>query len=122
MNTLASITRYKCPRCRKGDLFVRPFALKKPLQMNESCHDCQQKFEPEPGFYYGAMFISYIFTGFLFLGIGLPLALVFHLSAILSISVVLLVAVFFYFKILRLSRSIWIHIAVNYEPGKAKSV
>jgi phosphoglycerol transferase MdoB-like AlkP superfamily enzyme len=32
------------------------------MDMNNSCPVCSASFEPEPGFYFGAMFISYAFT------------------------------------------------------------
>ena len=50
----------KCPRCHKGDLFVTSaFKLTGFYKMHRQCPVCEQTFEPEPGFYYGAMFISY---------------------------------------------------------------
>ena len=50
----------KCPRCHKGDLFASSaFRLNRFYKMNRQCPACAQTFEPEPGFYYGAMFISY---------------------------------------------------------------
>ena len=68
-NFLTNALLKKCPRCQEGDLFIKPFEFTKPLNMPERCPVCHQKFEPEPGFYYGAMFLSYIFSAFFFLGI-----------------------------------------------------
>lgn len=35
--------------------------------MNASCAACEASFEPEPGFYFGAMYVSYAFTITLFI-------------------------------------------------------
>ena len=52
-----------CPRCREGNMFLT-VATKKwfDREMHEKCSVCDQTFEPEPGFYYGAMFVSYAFS------------------------------------------------------------
>jgi len=89
--------------------------------MPEHCDICGQKFEPEPGFYYGAMFISYILSGFFFLacaGIGIIL---FDLSVNLTFVFILLIAAATYLWFLRISRSIWIHIMVKYDPEAEKN-
>lgn len=39
--------------------------------MNSHCERCGVMFEPEPGFYFGAMFVSYAFSVMLFVAIGL---------------------------------------------------
>lgn len=38
--------------------------------MNEKCPECGASFEPEPGFYFGAMFVSYGLTVGLFAFVG----------------------------------------------------
>lgn len=86
--------------------------------MKDRCDCCDQNFLPEPGFYYGAMFISYIFTGwFCIIFIAL-----FHwvLGWSLNTSFALLIAVcaILFVYIFRLARSIWISINVKYDPSK----
>jgi hypothetical protein len=34
----------------------------KLFQMPEICDVCEQRIEPEPGFYYGAMYVNYAFS------------------------------------------------------------
>ena len=59
-NKLYSILFFKCPACHEGDFFVsHPYNLKKAGDIYESCKICQTKYSKEPGFYYGAMYISY---------------------------------------------------------------
>lgn len=59
-NKLYSILFFKCPACHEGDFFVsHPYNLKKAGDIYESCKICQTKYSKEPGFYYGAMYVSY---------------------------------------------------------------
>jgi hypothetical protein len=53
----------KCPRCTEANVFKHSaFNLTRFMEMHQSCPKCDASFEPEPGFYFGAMFISYAFT------------------------------------------------------------
>ena len=110
---------YKCPRCRKGDLFKKPLKLTAPLDMHDNCPKCGQKYEPETGFYYGAMFISYIFTGWYLLIPTLILVFAFNWSIIPAMLVALAIAILSYLRILRGSRSLWLHAMVKYDPKEA---
>ncbi len=116
----ASSWRYKCPRCRSAEMFKTPLDIKKPLEMHKNCSHCNLNFEPEPGFYFGAMFISYIITGFLFLSIALLLVFYFKWSVNAAMLIVILVGILIFLKILRVSRSIYIHMLVKFEPKRAK--
>lgn len=118
MHILSSIVQYRCPRCREGKIFIEPFQIKDPLAMPETCPVCGQKTEPEPGFYYGAMFLSYIVTGFLYLGLIAVGILVFKLSVTQSFLILLLFVALTYFKTARLARSLWFHLMVKYEGKK----
>ena len=67
MNSLSSSTRallaLRCPRCHQGPLFSYPaYHLTKYAVMPERCPVCLVTYEPEPGFYWGAMFVSYAFS------------------------------------------------------------
>ena len=58
-----AILRAKCPQCREGDIFpVSVFSFKKLSQVNHYCKVCNANFQPEPDFFYGAMYISYAFS------------------------------------------------------------
>ncbi len=109
----------KCPRCQEGDLFVQPFEFSKPVDMPVHCPVCNQKFEPEPGFYYGAMFLSYIISAFFFLSIMGVCLIFFKLSLNISMLILLTFAALTYLFFLRMSRSVWINLMVKYDP-KAK--
>lgn len=64
----------RCPRCHQGPLFSYPtHHVTKFSQMPDSCPVCGQVYEPEPGFYWGAMYISFGFSVAIFAisGVGL---------------------------------------------------
>lgn len=54
----------KCPRCRRGDMFVHKNAwkLKTTMKMPEKCPVCKQPYSLEVGFYYGASYVAYALT------------------------------------------------------------
>jgi uncharacterized protein (DUF983 family) len=87
--------------------------------MHKACQVCGQKTEPEPGYYFGAMFISYIWTGWLCLFI-VGTTMIF-LDWTITQSFILLISamVLSFFWVMRISRSIYIHVDVSYDP-KAK--
>ncbi len=119
MNILSSVWNYKCPKCRTGDLFVKPFVIKDPLNMNEHCEHCYQTFTPEPGYYFGAMFISYIWTGWLCLTIIGFCMLVLDWSVNQSFVVLIIASALSLLWVARISRSMYIHLDVKYDDSKA---
>lgn len=56
-----SILKFKCPHCHQGEFFIEknPYNLKYFSQTHEKCSVCRRSFSIEPGFYYGAMYVSY---------------------------------------------------------------
>lgn len=73
---LAAVIQGKCPRCHEGDIFTHPVSkLGRFNVMNATCPHCGVRLEPEPGFYQGAMYVSYGFT----VGILVVLSMVFYI-------------------------------------------
>lgn len=63
MNRLMALLLGKCPKCHKGNMFERPwYILAKLWKMNESCPNCKLTYAIEPGFFFGAMYMSYGFV------------------------------------------------------------
>ena len=59
-NKLKAIASGKCPKCEKGDVFqYKWWQLTNFSKMNKTCPNCNVAFEIEPGFFYGAMYMSY---------------------------------------------------------------
>ncbi len=50
---LGALLKQRCPRCLQGQVFVGLF------HMHEHCPVCGLPFEREPGYFTGAMYISY---------------------------------------------------------------
>lgn len=123
-STLKSIYQCKCPRCHQGDMFLRGKLLSptKFSLMNKSCSHCKQSFEPEPGYYFGALFVSYAINTVLFITAWLALSVIkpdYSLSLLLSLLGV--TAIIFLPFIYRISRSIWISIFVRYQGKELSS-
>src|ERR1700674_1237957 len=57
-STLGSILQQRCPRCRTGRVFCYSIYQGFP-KMYERCSVCELKFDREPGYFLGAMYISY---------------------------------------------------------------
>jgi uncharacterized protein (DUF983 family) len=127
---LYSILRMKCPKCHEGDLFVHknPYKFGSMAKMHASCPHCGEDFKKEPGFYFGAAYVSYALTVALWVAVLVALItfdslgwieygffenpLTFLASGVITL--VLLLPVLY-----RLSRSIWINIFVNYDEDKS---
>ena len=114
---LNSIFSKKCPKCRSSKLFVEPMMLNKPLDMNDRCPVCGQNFMPEPGFYYGAMFISYLISSFFFLFVAGITIIYFDFTVEGAFALIIFIGVFLYLWLMRISRSIWIHIMIKYNKS-----
>lgn len=113
---LGSIFSKNCPKCRESKLFVEPLMLNKPLDMKERCEVCGQNFMPEPGFYYGAMFISYLLSTFFFLLVAAITIIYFDWSVEGAFGLIIFLGAIFYIWVLRMSRSIWINLMIKYDP------
>ena len=112
-----SIFALKCPKCHEADMFkTRTFSFKKPFDMKDECDHCRQDFMPEPGYYYGAMFVSYIFMGWFSIAFMAFFHWVLGWSLFGSFGFMLLVVVIFFVYIFRLGRSLWINMNYKYDP------
>jgi uncharacterized protein (DUF983 family) len=58
---LYSIFAQKCPRCHEGELFINknPYKFSNWDKMHNDCPNCHLHYEREPGFFQGAMYVSY---------------------------------------------------------------
>ena len=115
---ISSVLRNKCPRCHKGQFFVtnNPYNFKHFDEMNRSCSHCGESFMREPGFYIGAMYISYaISVGLTGIGFwGLVVAL--DVNHYLVLGVLIFIFITNWTLLFRLARLIWINLFVKYDP------
>ena len=121
-NLILSVLSNRCPRCRKGKLFLQPnpYKLKSMMQMHETCTVCGQLFELETGFYMGTGYVSYglsvAFTGFFFVFWYLAFGMSISDNSIfwwLGANTILLLLIQPLLQ--RLSRSIWIACFVPFD-------
>jgi len=111
---LYSIIYCKCPRCMEGDLFIHKssYSLKGMFDMPDRCPVCGQDFQIEPGFYLGAMWVSYpIVIGLVIAFIALGhFVLGLHMLASFLFATVLLVLICP--PLIRYSRAVYLNIFV----------
>jgi uncharacterized protein (DUF983 family) len=123
VNKLNSILKNKCPKCGNGHFFINENPYLNILFHNGNCHkncsSCDSKYELEPGFFYGAMYVSYA------LAIGLGCFLLIILISILGKEDVLILIAIIGFSILifspinyYLSRLLWINIFIDKKHPK----
>lgn len=58
MNRFSALSKSKCPNCHQGEIYQKKhlFSFGK---INDDCESCGHKFDKEPGFFMGAMYVSY---------------------------------------------------------------
>ena len=111
-----SILFNKCPKCHQGNFFKdnNLLHIKNIRKMHTHCQKCGFKYEIEPSFFYGAMYISYglsvglgILTFIILYFLGLDLLTIF-----ISIFGVLVLFTPF---MLRFARLIYANIFIHYQ-------
>ena len=111
VNFILDVYNEKCPKCRKGYVFKQNVSVLNLPVMNDVCEKCNYHFEREPGYFIGAMYISYGFAVlqgvfvFLIMNYGFPL-----LETIYKTIIVVLVITILGRKNYKLSRVLYIHI------------
>ncbi len=114
---LYSILKMKCPQCHEGDFFLStPYDLRKAGEIYEKCSECNLKYSKEPGFYYGAMYVSYALTVALFVTLWVSFNLFFDdvsvgLQIFIIISSTILLTPYLY----ALSKIIWANFFIKYD-------
>lgn len=88
--------------------------------MPVACSICEQRFEPEPGFYFGAMFVSYALTVAFSIAMFVAMIVLWHFDALWFIGINGLGILVIFPIIFRVSRAIWFNVFVSYEPNAKK--
>ena len=111
----------RCPRCHRGELFsYSAFNVTKFARMPAQCAVCRQSFEPEPGFYFGSMYITFAFNVATLLVVGVLLYYLLndpdtwvYIVVVTSLTVVLTPL------ILRYSRALMLYLfgGAQYDPN-----
>ncbi|MFM6947646.1 MAG: DUF983 domain-containing protein [Aquirufa sp.] len=121
---LLAVINARCPQCHEGRLFKFKFwNLFNFTQMHEHCPKCNMRYEIEPGFFFGAMYVSYAFTVGIMLVGGIVIFNFFNdppaLGYVLPITIVSVLMVPFNF---RMARVLFIHLfsGVKYQKDLLK--
>ncbi len=117
---LYSILKFKCPRCHEGRIFEssNPYNLRKIFKMEETCSHCGLRYEIEPAFFYGAMYVSYGYAVAIFVATYVIMNWVYD-PGVWDMVIALAVILFFGSPLLfRLARITWMNLFIKYRPDK----
>ncbi len=120
-NILYSVVKNRCPKCHQGKVFQKdnPYNLKYLFKMETVCSNCAERYEKEPGYFFGAMFVSYALTAMVFFIVLVLDFTLFHLG--LSLLLILIPAVLILSPVtFQWSRLIWLNFFIRYSPELAK--
>jgi hypothetical protein len=108
-----AILRQRCPRCLEGRAFRGPMA------MSAACPECGLVFEREPGYFVGAMYVSYALAipAYL-LTVGLLQLLLPDVPDLAVLAAGLPIICLCAPLLFRYSRVIWMHLDRAIDPGE----
>ena len=115
---LNSILTGTCPKCQNENMYLdkNPYHLTKVLDMHETCSHCKLKYQLEPSFFYGAMYVSYGVTVAISIAAFVISFVFFKMSLKHSFFSIIAAIILSYPYVLRLSRNIYINMFVSYDP------
>ncbi|MDR6966214.1 uncharacterized protein (DUF983 family) [Flavobacterium arsenatis] len=118
---LYSILTGTCPKCQNESMYEDQnlLHLSKIIKMKEKCSHCGLKYQIEPSFFYGAMYVSYGLN----VAIGILAFIIcfqFSRSMLVNFTVILGAIIISFPLVMRLSRSIYINMFVSYKKDFKK--
>lgn len=113
----------KCARCHKGKVFENnnPYSFKNGLTMKDSCSECHLKYEREPGFFYGALYVSYALMSGIFIVWFLADLLWIHMEAVTLAIVVASTMLILFPVVYRSARLVWLNFFIRYDKNYSKN-
>lgn len=115
----SAILMARCPACRQGAIFTGPWNRLNFLEIHFNCPVCDANLIPEPGFYTGAMYVSYAFNIAQLLVVGMFTWLVFNPESPWVIVGAVLGVTFLCIPFTaRISRVIWLYMFGGLKYGK----
>jgi uncharacterized protein (DUF983 family) len=119
---LNSILTGSCPRCQNESMYLdkNPLHFSKILKMNEKCSHCGLKYQIEPSFFYGAMYVSYAVNVAIGVAAFVISYLFFHSSLKIAFVAIIISNVILFPFVLRWSRNIYINMFISYKPDFKK--
>jgi uncharacterized protein (DUF983 family) len=119
---LNSILTGSCPRCQNESMYLdkNPLHFSKILKMNEKCSHCGLKYQIEPSFFYGAMYVSYGLNVALSIAAFIVSYVIFKTSIKVSFISILVSNVVLFPFVLRWARNIYINMFVSFDEKYKK--
>ncbi|NRD19500.1 DUF983 domain-containing protein [Winogradskyella eckloniae] len=117
---LYSILFGACPKCHQESMYVNknPYVLSDIIKMNDTCSHCKTKYQIEPSFFYGSMYVSYaVAVAFAVTAFVISYS-IFSTSIITAFIAIIVTLVVLMPIIMRLSRNIWINFFISYDKEK----
>lgn len=114
---ISSILNGSCPRCQKESMYSDKnlLHLSKLLKMNENCSHCNLKYQIEPSFFYGAMYVSYGLNVIIMAVVFLICFFGFDAEFTTIFFIMILTLIVLTPLILRLSRNIYINLFIDFD-------
>ena len=114
---LNSILTGSCPRCQNESMYVdkNPLHFSKMIEMNEKCSHCDLKYQIEPSFFYGAMYVSYGLNVALSMAAFVVTFVIFKTNIKIAFLSILIANIVLFPFVLRWARNIYINIFVSYD-------
>ena len=116
-STLNSILTGTCPKCHEESMYVEknPYKLNTLYKMHETCSHCKTRYQIEPSFFYGAMYVGYGLT------VAIGVAIFVTLNVILGVAVLptfisIIVGIVLLTPVTsRTARNIYINMFIHYD-------
>ncbi len=111
MRKISNVIAGKCPCCHKGDVFEKTTArnIFKIPKMRNNCNSCGYAFTREPGFFFGAMYVSYGLVVAEMLSVAVTAKFIFGIDNLPTFIAMATVALLLSKINFRLSRLIWMY-------------
>ena len=114
---LNSILTGTCPRCQNESMYLdkNPLLFSKLIKMHEKCSHCGLRYEIEPSFFYGAMYVSYGLNVALSIATFIVSYLILDSSIKTSFIAIVVANILLFPFVLRWSRNIYINMFVSFD-------
>ena len=120
---LYSISTMTCPQCQESHMMVgNPYRFSTMGEVKNKCEVCGLNLKPEPGFYYGAMYVSYGLGVAIFVSIWATCTWFFdNVGVWTQISLILIALIGLGPYLYALSKVIWANIFFSYKANATSS-
>jgi uncharacterized protein (DUF983 family) len=119
-----AVINAKCPRCRVGKIYANKMYSLGGQKMLVACPHCGLTYEREPGYFYGAMYVSYAFVVAELVSLAVAISVLtgshnpwLYTGVLLSVTAILSPFNLWYSRVLLLH---WLTPGLRYHPELSK--